>query len=50
MPNHSSDEHKWFQKSVAKEAGYEDYYVWADGKIDENGIRSPPNNWVILII
>lgn len=22
--------------------------MWNDGKIDENGTRSPPNNWVIF--
>lgn len=38
--NHSSDEHLWFQKSKAREAGYEDYYIWKPGK---NG--GPPNNW-----
>jgi len=40
IPNHSSEEHEWFQKSVKKEEPYTDYYVWADGK---NG--GPPNNW-----
>ena len=40
IPNHSSDQHEWFQKSVKKEAPYTDYYVWADGK---NG--GPPSNW-----
>lgn len=42
VPNHTSDEHEWFQKSVKKEDGYENYYVWADGK-DK---KTPPNNWV----
>merc|ERR1719376_478866 len=40
VPNHSSDQHEWFQKSVKKEAPYTDFYVWQDGK---NG--GPPNNW-----
>ncbi|MCW8107381.1 alpha-amylase family glycosyl hydrolase [Alteromonas ponticola] len=26
--NHISDGHEWFKKSVAKEPGYEDYFVW----------------------
>jgi hypothetical protein len=41
VPNHTSDEHAWFQKSVIKEEPYTDYYIWADGK---NG--GPPSNWV----
>ncbi|XP_065090956.1 maltase 2-like [Ochlerotatus camptorhynchus] len=47
VPNHTSDEHEWFVKSENREAGYEDYYVWHDGKpgtnLDQN---DPPNNWV----
>ena len=35
IPNHSSEEHEWFQKSVKKEEPYTDYYVWADGKNGE---------------
>ncbi|XP_023311175.1 maltase A1-like [Anoplophora glabripennis] len=45
VPNHTSDQHGWFQKSVAKEEGYEDFYVWHDGKVVD-GTRVPPNNWV----
>ncbi|XP_029406887.2 maltase A2 [Bactrocera dorsalis] len=46
VPNHSSDECEWFQKSVRREDGYDDWYVWDDGKIDpETGERSPPSNW-----
>ncbi|XP_030383385.1 maltase 1 isoform X2 [Scaptodrosophila lebanonensis] len=45
VPNHSSDEHEWFIKSAARESGYEDFYVWEDGKVLENGTRVPPNNW-----
>lgn len=41
VPNHSSDQHDWFKKSENREPGFEDYYVWKDGK-DEG----PPNNWV----
>lgn len=32
VPNHSSDENSWFVKSVNREKGYEDYYVWHDGR------------------
>ncbi|GLV31401.1 Maltase B1 [Carabus blaptoides fortunei] len=45
VPNHSSDQHEWFQKSVKREGKYTDYYVWHDGKLLENGTRVPPNNW-----
>ncbi|KAB0799128.1 hypothetical protein PPYR_07008 [Photinus pyralis] len=41
VPNHSSDQHEWFQKSIKKEIPYRDYYVWKDGV---NG--KPPNNWI----
>lgn len=53
VPNHSSVEHEWFKKSVAREPGYEDYYVWRDGKNCQprpwqqpNVPCEPPNNWV----
>ncbi len=39
--NHTSDEHPWFQKSRAREAGYEDYYIWRPARPD-GGL---PNNW-----
>ena len=32
VPNHSSDEHEWFQKSLKREEPYTDYYVWANPK------------------
>lgn len=48
VPNHSSDQHEWFQKSVNSEGNYTDYYVWRDPKgFDEDGNPMPPNNWVI---
>lgn len=46
VPNHSSDQCEWFKKSAAREEGYEDFYIWADGKINEDGEMDPPNNWV----
>jgi glycosidase len=47
VPNHSSDEHEWFIKSVAREEPYSDYYVWVDPKgVDQDGNPIPPNNWV----
>ncbi|KAG7203429.1 hypothetical protein KM043_013496 [Ampulex compressa] len=45
VPNHTSDEHHWFQKSVQKKGKYKDYYIWSDGKM-VNGQRQPPNNWI----
>ncbi|XP_053952092.1 maltase A2-like [Anastrepha ludens] len=49
VPNHSSDECEWFQKSIRREDGYDDFYVWDDGKIDpETGERTPPSNWISI--
>lgn len=52
VPNHSSDQHEWFEKSVAREEGFEDYYIWNDGKEckpepwQEGEVPcKPPNNW-----
>ena len=51
VPNHSSDEHEWFIKSVQREEPYTDYYVWEDSLgIDEEGNQIPPNNWVSTCI
>ena len=45
--NHSSDEHKWFEESKkSKNNKYSDYYIWRDPKIDENGKKMRPNNWI----
>ncbi|XP_013177984.1 PREDICTED: maltase A1-like [Papilio xuthus] len=48
VPNHTSNESDWFLRSVRREPGYEDYYVWADGIPDPNksGVQKPPSNWV----
>ncbi|XP_031619924.1 maltase A1-like, partial [Contarinia nasturtii] len=47
VPNHSSDQHEWFIKSVNKEEGYENFYFWHPGKVNETtGERSPPSNWL----
>lgn len=41
VPNHTSDEHRWFQKSrKSKGNSYRDYYFWREGDESE-----PPNNW-----
>ncbi|XP_040573552.1 maltase A3 [Lepeophtheirus salmonis] len=41
VPNHSSDQHPWFQKSIEKDGEYTDYYVWRAGDSS-----TPPNNWL----
>lgn len=48
VPNHSSDENEWFIKSVNKEPGYEDFYIWHAGLPDPNNTanRLPPSNWL----
>lgn len=47
VPNHSSNEHPWFAKSIKKIKPYDNYYVWKDAKII-NGTRQPPNNWLSI--
>ena len=43
VPNHTSDQHAWFQESRAsRENPKRDWYIWADAKLD----GSPPNNWL----
>jgi len=47
VPNHTSDEHEWFVKSIQSEDPYTDYYVWKNSLgLDANGSQIPPNNWV----
>jgi alpha-glucosidase len=47
VPNHTSDEHEWFRKSENRVPGYENYYVWRDGKIDPyTNLMVPPTNWL----
>ncbi|MTV25083.1 alpha-amylase [Nitriliruptoraceae bacterium ZYF776] len=42
VPNHSSDQHPWFQDALtSRDAAHRDFYVWRDGR--DGG---PPNNWV----
>ncbi|XP_072155163.1 maltase 1 [Bemisia tabaci] len=45
VPNHTSDQHEWFKKSVKKEGKYTDYYIWKDPIGWENGKPIPPNKW-----
>ncbi|KAJ8297997.1 hypothetical protein KUTeg_024528 [Tegillarca granosa] len=51
VPNHSSNDSMWFQKSRNMVDPYTDYYIWRDGKpVSHNTSvppfnREPPNNW-----
>ena len=41
IPNHSSDQHYWFQQArKSKKNPYHDYYIWKEGNFN-----SLPNNW-----
>jgi alpha-glucosidase len=43
VPNHTSDQHPWFQASrSSRDDPKRDWYVWRDG----GGPEVPPNNWV----
>jgi alpha-glucosidase len=42
VPNHTSDQHKWFLESKSSRSSPKrDWYIWRDGK----GSNQPPNNW-----
>lgn len=46
VPNHSSINHQWFNKSVHRETPYDTFYVWAPlTKSAADGSPLPPNNW-----
>ncbi|CAH0564512.1 unnamed protein product [Brassicogethes aeneus] len=42
VPNHTSDKHEWFIKSVNGDQEYADFYIWREGK---NNNTEPPSNW-----
>ncbi len=43
VPNHTSDQHEWFQAALRDPSSdYRDYYIWHDAPED----GSLPNNWV----
>jgi alpha-glucosidase len=43
VPNHTSDQHPWFQESrSSRDNPKRDWYIWRDSKPD----GSPPNNWL----
>nr|XP_014430282.2 neutral and basic amino acid transport protein rBAT [Pelodiscus sinensis]XP_025041634.1 neutral and basic amino acid transport protein rBAT [Pelodiscus sinensis] len=45
IPNHTSDQHRWFQLSRNRTGKYADYYIWHDCPYT-GGTITPPNNWV----
>ena len=43
VPNHTSDQHKWFLDSKSsRTSAHRDWYIWRDGKAP----GQPPNNWL----
>src|SRR5262245_38452558 len=43
VPNHTSDQHPWFQESRSSRGSPKrDWYIWRDPASD----RGPPNNWM----
>ena len=42
VPNHSSDQHPWFNASCARQGGHDNWYLWRDAAPD----GGPPNNWL----
>ncbi|XP_034040601.1 neutral and basic amino acid transport protein rBAT [Thalassophryne amazonica] len=42
IPNHTSDQHRWFNLSRSRDEQYKDYYIWTDC----NASAPRPNNWV----
>ncbi len=43
VPNHTSDQHAWFQESrSSRDSPKRDWYIWKDPNPD----GSPPNNWL----
>ncbi|XP_034831679.1 maltase 1-like [Maniola hyperantus] len=47
VPNHASDQSEYFKRSLAREPGYENFFVWADPKVDPNSSeRLVPSNWI----
>ena len=39
--NHTSTQHEWFQKALAGDPKYKNYYIWKKGRPD----GAPPTNW-----
>ncbi|CAH1402759.1 unnamed protein product [Nezara viridula] len=45
VPNHTSEEHAWFNASRNRQDGKDDYYVWYDPSGYKDGVPQPPNGW-----
>ncbi|XP_045458432.1 maltase A1-like [Melitaea cinxia] len=46
VPNHASTESEYFKRSVAREPGYENYFIWADPVVTNTTNREVPSNWI----
>jgi alpha-glucosidase len=42
VPNHCGYEHEFFQKSAANDSEYRDWFIWGNGR---NNNQDPPSNW-----
>lgn len=50
VPNHTSDQHVWFQEALASPKGSpaRNRYIFRDGVIDEEGNNNPPSDWICM--
>jgi len=43
VPNHTANNHPWFQAALRNDPNYVDYYIWHEGK---NNGKKLPTNWL----
>ncbi len=50
VPNHTSDQHVWFQEALSSPKGSEARarYIFRDGVIGEDGEVQPPSDWIAM--
>ncbi len=50
VPNHTSDQHEWFQEALAAPKGSpaRERYLFRDGVVGEDGAVMPPSDWVTM--
>lgn len=50
VPNHTSDQHVWFQEALRSPKGSpaRNRYIFRDGVIDEDGNNNPPSDWICM--
>ncbi len=50
VPNHTSDQHVWFQEALASPKGSKarERYIFRDGVVGEDGEVGPPSDWVAM--